>query len=158
MLKSNPGDIVSKLSLLQAELKNANKELEAMKSKLASGGLDDIKKNAVDINGIKLISGSFKGTDVNTVRKMNDSIKDEFDGVVCVMATEFGGKVMLVTAADKTAVSKGAHCGMLVKTIAGCVGGSGGGKPESAQAGGSDASGIEKALEMAKEVLKEQIK
>jgi len=157
-LKSNPADMLSKLSALQAELKNTQKELESMKSKMASSGLDDIKKNAIDINGIKVICGSFKGADVNTVRKMNDSLKDEFTGVVCVMATEFGGKVMLVTAADKTATQKGAHCGMLVKTIAGSIGGSGGGKPESAQAGGTDIAGISKALEMAIDVLKEQIK
>ena len=157
-LKSNPADMLSKLSALQNELKAVQKELEDMKSKVASSGLDDIKKNAVDVNGVKVITGSFKGADVNTVRKMNDSLKDEFDGVVCVMATEFGGKVMLVTAADKTATAKGAHCGMLVKTIAAHVGGSGGGKPESAQAGGSDSSGIAKALECALDVLKEQIK
>jgi len=158
MLKSNSTDVISKLSALQTELKNLQKELESVKSKIASSGLDDIKKNAVDVNGIKVICGSFKGADVNTVRKMNDSLKDEFDGVVCVMATEFGGKVMLITAADKTATSKGAHCGMLVKSIAGCIGGSGGGKPESAQAGGANAAGIEEALKSAVEVLKEQIK
>ncbi len=158
MLKSNPADLISKLAALQAELKSVQKELEEVKSKVASSGLDDIKKNAVDINGVKVISGSFKGADVNTVRKMNDGLKEEFDGVVCVMATEFGGKVMLICAADKTATAKGAHCGMLIKSIAGLIGGSGGGKPESAQAGGSDVNGISKALEMAIEVLKEQIK
>ena len=158
MLKSTPADLISKLAALQAELKSVQKELEEVKSKVASSGLDDIKKNAVDINGIKVISGSFKGADVNTVRKMNDGLKEEFDGVVCVMATEFGGKVMLICAADKTATAKGAHCGMLIKSIAGLIGGSGGGKPESAQAGGSDSAGIEKALQMALEVLKEQIK
>lgn len=158
MLKSNPADVISKLSALQTEFKNAQKELEALKSKLAGSGLDDIKKNAVDINGITVICGSFKGADVNTVRKMNDSLKDEYKGVVCVMATEFGGKVMLITAADKEATAKGAHCGMLVKSIASHIGGSGGGKPESAQAGGANASGIEDALKAAKEVLKGQIK
>ena len=158
MLKSTPADLISKLAALQAELKSVQKELEEVKSKVASSGLDDIKKNAVDINGIKVISGSFKGADVNTVRKMNDGLKEEFDGVVCVMTTEFGGKVMLICAADKTATAKGAHCGMLIKSIAGLIGGSGGGKPESAQAGGSDSAGIEKALQMALEVLKEQIK
>ncbi|MBR3933568.1 MAG: alanine--tRNA ligase [Clostridia bacterium] len=158
MLKSNPADLISKLAALQAELKNTQKELEEVKSKVASSGLDDIKKNAVDVNGIKVISGAFKGADVNTVRKMNDGLKDEFDGVVCVMATEFGGKVMLICAADKTATAKGAHCGLLIKSIAGLIGGSGGGKPESAQAGGSNADGIEEALKAAVEVLKEQIK
>jgi len=158
MLKSAPAEVVAKLAQLQAELKEARKEVESMKSKLASGGLDDIKKNAVEINGIKVLTGSLDGADVNTVRKMNDSLKDEFNGVVCVMATKFGGKVMLICAADKEATAKGAHCGMLIKSISSLIGGSGGGKPESAQAGGSDASGIDAALKEAIEVLKGQIK
>ena len=158
MLKSTPADMLSKLGALQSEVKAMQKEIEAMKSKLASGGIDDIKKNAKVINGTTVLAGSFKGADVNTVRKMNDSLKDEYTDVVCVMATEFGGKVMLITAADKAAVAKGAHCGMLVKEIASHVGGSGGGKPESAQAGGSDASGIDAALSAAIEVLSGQIK
>jgi len=74
------------------------------------------------------------------------------------MATKFGGKVMLICAADKEATAKGAHCGMLIKSISSLIGGSGGGKPESAQAGGSDASGIDAALKEAIEVLKGQIK
>ncbi len=158
MLKSTPADVLSKLAALQSEVKAMQKEIEDMKSKLASGGIDDIKKNAKVINGTTVLAGSFKGADVNTVRKMNDSLKDEYTDVVCVMATEFGGKVMLITAADKAAVAKGAHCGMLVKEIAAHVGGSGGGKPESAQAGGSDASGIDAALCAALEVLSNQIK
>jgi len=158
LLKSAPADMLSKLAALQSEVKAMQKEIEDMKSKLASGGIDDIKKNAKIINGTTVLAGSFKGADVNTVRKMNDSLKDEYTDVVCVMATEFGGKVMLITAADKAAVAKGAHCGMLVKEIAAHVGGSGGGKPESAQAGGSDASGIDAALCAALEVLSGQIK
>ena len=158
LLKSAPADMLSKLAALQSEVKAMQKEIEDMKSKLASGGIDDIKKNAKIINGTTVLAGSFKGADVNTVRKMNDSLKDEYTDVVCVMATEFGGKVMLITAADKAAVAKGAHCGMLVKEIASHVGGSGGGKPESAQAGGSDASGIDAALCAALEVLSKQIK
>ena len=157
MLKSNPSDIISKIAALQSEVKELAKEIEKMKSKLAGGELDNIKKEAVDIKGTKLLRGTFKGADVNTVRKINDTLREEYNNVVCVMATEFGGKVMLITAADKEAVKCGAHCGMLVKEIASKIGGSGGGKPESAQAGGSDAGGINAALDAAKEVLENQI-
>ena len=157
MLKSNPSDIISKIAALQSEVKELAKEIEKMKSKLAGGELDNIKKDAVDIKGTKLLRGTFKGADVNTVRKINDTLREEYNNVVCVMATEFGGKVMLITAADKEAVKCGAHCGMLVKEIASKIGGSGGGKPESAQAGGSDAGGINAALDAAKEVLEKQI-
>ena len=157
MLKSNPSDIISKIAALQSEVKELAKEIEKMKSKLAGGELDNIKKDAVDIKGTKLLRGTFKGADVNTVRKINDTLREEYNNVVCVMATEFGGKVMLITAADKEAVKCGAHCGMLVKEIASKIGGSGGGKPESAQAGGSDAGGLNAALDAAKEVLEKQI-
>ena len=157
MLKSNPSDIISKIAALQSEVKELAKEIEKMKSKLAGGELDNIKKDAVDIKGTKLLRGTFKGADVNTVRKINDTLREEYNNVVCVMATEFGGKVMLITAADKEAVKCGAHCGMLVKEIASKIGGSGGGKPESAQAGGSEAGGINEALDAAKEVLEKQI-
>ena len=157
MLKSNPSDIISKIAALQSEVKELAKEIEKMKSKLAGGELDNIKKDAVDIKGTKLLRGTFKGADVNTVRKINDTLREEYNNVVCVMATEFGGKVMLITAADKEAVKCGAHCGMLVKEIASKIGGSGGGKPESAQAGGSEAGGINAALDAAKEVLEKQI-
>ena len=157
MLKSNPSDIISKIAALQSEVKELAKEIEKMKSKLAGGKLDNIKKDAVDIKGTKLLRGTFKGADVNTVRKINDTLREEYNNVVCVMATEFGGKVMLITAADKEAVKCGAHCGMLVKEIASKIGGSGGGKPESAQAGGSEAGGINAALDAAKEVLEKQI-
>ena len=157
MLKSNPSDIISKIAALQSEVKELAKEIEKMKSKLAGGELDNIKKDAVDIKGTKLLRGTFKGADVNTVRKINDTLREEYNNVVCVMATEFGGKVMLITAADREAVKCGAHCGMLVKEIASKIGGSGGGKPESAQAGGSDAGGINAALDAAKEALENQI-
>jgi len=158
MLKTNPADMLSKLSALQAEAKALSKELDETKAKLASGGADDIKKNARKIGDITVLTGALKGADVNSVRKMNDGFKDEFDGVVCVMATEFAGKVMLISAADKKAVESGAHCGNLIRAIAPTIGGSGGGKAESAQAGGSDASGIEKALEAAFSELSNQIK
>ncbi len=158
MLKANASDVLSKLSALQSEVKALTKELDETKAKLASGGADDIKKNAQKIGDITILTGALKGADVNSVRKMNDGFKDEYTGVVCVMATEFGGKVMLISAADKKAVDAGAHCGNLIRAIASHIGGSGGGKAESAQAGGSDAQGIEKALEAAMSELSNQIK
>ncbi len=157
-LKSTPLDILTKISALTNEVKALSKEIEDMKSRLASGGADDIRKNAVEINGITVLTGTLGGADVNTVRKMNDAFKDEYKDAVCVMATKVGEKVMLISAATKSAVEKGAHCGNLIREISSLIGGSGGGKPESAQAGGSDATGIQKALEKAIEVLKEQIK
>ena len=85
-------------------------------------------------------------------------MKDKFDAVVCITASVADEKVMLVCSANKNAVAKGIHCGMVVKAAAPEVGGSGGGRPDSAQAGGKNAGGIDAALAAAVETVKQQIK
>ena len=117
-----------------------------------------MKNSAIEIGGVKVIKGKFADADVNTLRKIGDAMKSEFECEVCVTASEADGKVMLVCSANKAAVDKGIHCGMIVKNIAGFVGGSGGGRPDSAQAGGKDASGIDAALNAVEEIVKGQIK
>jgi alanyl-tRNA synthetase len=157
-LKCAPAESVSKVESLQAENKALAKEIEGLKEKMGGGGVDDMKNNAVDINGVKVICGKIPGADVNTLRKIGDNMKDAFDSEVTVIASEADGKVTLVCSANKEAVAKGVHCGMIIKTIAAHVGGSGGGRPDSAQAGGKDASGIDAALNAAVETVKEQVK
>lgn len=156
-LKCTSGDAVAKIESNQAEIKALEKELAALKEKMASGGLDDIKKSAKDIGGVKVMTGSFADVDVNTARKMADNVKSEFDCAVTVFAVHGGGKANLIASATKGAVDKGVHCGNIVKEISAFIGGKGGGRPDSAQAGGSDANGIEKALEAAVSVITSQI-
>jgi len=157
-LKCAPMESVSKIEAIQSENKALSKEIESLKEKMAGSGVDDMKNNAVDINGVKLICGKLPGADVNTIRKIGDNMKDAFDSEVTVIASESDGKVTLVCSANKNAVSKGVHCGMIIKTVAAHVGGSGGGRPDSAQAGGKDASGIDAALKAVAEVVAEQTK
>ena len=157
-LKCAPAEAVSKIDSLKEENKSLSNEIEALKEKIAGGGLDAMKNSATEINGVKVIKGRFADADVNTLRKIGDAMKSEFECEVCVTASEADGKVMLVCSANKAAVDKGIHCGMIVKNIAGFVGGSGGGRPDSAQAGGKDASGIDAALNAVEEIVKGQIK
>jgi len=157
-LKCAPAESVSKIESIQAENKALGKEIEALKEKMAGGGVDDMKNNAVDVNGVKVICGKIPGADVNTLRKIGDNMKDAFDAEVTVIASETDGKVTLICSANKNAVAKGVHCGMIIKNIAAHVGGSGGGRPDSAQAGGKDASGMDAALSAALETVKEQVK
>ena len=117
-----------------------------------------MKKNAVEINGVTVLTGKFENADVNTLRKIGDTMKSDFDCEVCITASASDGKVMLVCLANKKAVEKGVHCGNVVKSIAPHVGGSGGGRPDSAQAGGKDASGIDAALESVAKVIESQLK
>ena len=157
-LKCAPAESVSKIESIQSENKALSKEIESLKEKMAGGGIDDMKSNAVDVNGVKVICGKIPGADVNTLRKIGDNMKDAFDSEVTVIASEADGKVTLICSANKDAVAKGVHCGMIIKAIAAHVGGSGGGRPDSAQAGGKDASGIDAALSAAVETVKEQVK
>ncbi len=157
-LKCAAPEAPAKIESLQAENKQLAKEIESLKEKVAGGGLDNMVKNAEDVNGVKIVCGKFTDADVNTLRKIGDTMKDKFDAVVCITASVADEKVMLVCSANKNAVAKGIHCGMVVKAAAPEVGGSGGGRPDSAQAGGKNAGGIDAALAAAVETVKLQIK
>ena len=89
---------------------------------------------------------------------MGDSIKDSLDCGVCVLASVAAGKIIFAAVASKKALEKGIHAGKLVGEIAKIAGGGGGGKPESAQAGGKDISKVDDALKAAADIAKSQIK
>ena len=145
-LKCAPGEAAQKAEQMREENKHLAKEIETLKEKMAGSGLDTMKNGAKEINGVTVIVGKFTDADVNTLRKIGDTMKSEFECEVCVTASAADGKVMLVCSANKAAVAKGIHCGNLIKAIAPNVGGSGGGRPDSAQAGGKNADGINAAL------------
>ncbi len=157
-LKCTSSDAVTKIESVQAEVKTLEKELSALKEKMAGSGLDEIKKNAVQIGDVTVFTGAFADVDINTARKMADNLKSEHTEAVVVFGVYTSDKANLVATATEGAVKKGVHCGNIVKEISAYVGGKGGGRPDSAQAGGSDVSGIEKALEAAKQVISGQIK
>ncbi len=157
-LKCATQETVSKIEAIQAENKALSKEIESLKEKMAGGGIEDMKKSAKEINGVTVVTGRLKDADVNTLRKIGDTMKDAFSCEVTIIASETDGKVSLVCSANKEATQKGIHCGMIIKEIASHVGGSGGGRPDSAQAGGKDASGIDGALSAALTVIESQTK
>ena len=156
-LKSAPHDLPARIAALQGQVKSLEKELSDIKAKMAAGGLDDVKKNAEEIGGVTVLRGAFVDADVNTLRKTADAIRDEFDCVVMVLAAYSDEKVSLLASANKAAVAKGVHCGNLVREIAAFVGGSGGGRPDSAQAGGKDPKGVDEALLAVSGALKKQL-
>ncbi len=156
-LKAAPHEMAARIAALQAQVKSLEKEIAGYKEKAAAGGLDDIKRKAEEIGGVTILRGAFVDADPATLRKMADGIRDEFDCVVTVLAAYNEEKVTLLTSANKAAVDKGVHCGNLVREIAKLVGGSGGGRPDSAQAGGKNPKGVDEALLAASEVLQKQV-
>lgn len=157
MLKVGAAEIVNRITALNTELKEAHDQINHFKEMAAKSGLQDMRKNMREVGGVKIVQGAFVDADVNTLRKMGDTIKEEFDCVVGVFAAYTSEKVSLIAVANKEAVKKGVHCGNLVKEIAKLVGGSGGGRLDSAQAGGKNAGGVDDALLKAIDVIRQQV-
>ena len=157
MLKTTPDSMVKRLQDIISQQKELAREVERLKAEMASGAADDILKDCVDINGVKVICAQIENTGANDLKTMGDELKNRLGEAVVVLASGTDGKVVLVAMATKGAVEKGAHCGNIIKEAAAVCGGGGGGKPAMAQAGGKDASKIAEALEKAKEVIKAQI-
>ena len=154
----NPSDIAKRASQLQAELHTMKKEIDTLNSKLASTKLSSILSSAVDVGSVKLVCAQLDDMQVDAARNLADDIKANNPAVVAVIALTNGGKLNFIAAAGKDAVASGAHAGKLVGAVAAVTGGKGGGRPDSAMAGGADASKIADALASAKDILAGQLK
>lgn len=155
--KTTPQELMSHIEKMQRELKELKSENESLKSKAAKEALGNVMDNVKDINGVKLLTATPAGVDMNGLRELSDELKVKLGEGVVVLLSETDGKVNVVVAATDGAVKKGAHAGNIIREAAGCVGGGGGGRPNMAQAGGKDASGIPAALAKAEEVLSAQV-
>ena len=158
IVKTQPVNFLDRLTSLMAEVKSLSSEVESLKSKAAKDALGDVMNSVTEVKGVKLLASRVSGVDMNGLRDLTDELAGKLGGGVVVLASDLDGKVNLVVKATDDAQAKGAHAGNLIKAIAGLVGGGGGGRPNMAQAGGKDPSGIDRALEQAKTTLGEQIK
>ena len=157
VVKTTPDKLAEKLAHLLAENKALSSEVESLKSKLAQGSMGDVMNQVVEVNKTKLLAAKVEGVDMNGLRDLGDQLKEKLGEGVVVLASVNDGKVSLMATATDGAVKKGAHAGNLIKAIAGCVGGGGGGRPNMAQAGGKNPAGIEDALKKAEETLAGQL-
>lgn len=156
-LKTTPAGMLKRIESLLQEVKELKSENESLKSKLAKDALGDVMDQVIEVQGIKLLAAAVEDVDMNGLRELGDNLKEKLEEGVVVLASSKAGKVFLVAMVTEGAMKAGAHAGNLIKAIAGCVGGGGGGRPNMAQAGGKDPSGIAKAVKKAKEVLESQI-
>ena len=155
--RTSPADLVKKIESMQKQIKELNSEIESLKSKAAKNALGDVTDRVTDVKGVKLIATAVDGVDMNGLRDLGDQLKGKIGEGVVVLASNADGKVSLVVMATDDAIAKGAHAGNLIKAIAPKVGGGGGGRPNMAQAGGKDPSGIDAALAEARATLESQI-
>lgn len=144
-LKTSPDELTGRIAQVQDQVKTLEKEVAALKSKLAAGQGDELVTKAVDVNGIKVLAATMEGADVATLREAMDKLKDKLGTAAIVLASVLEGKVSLIAGVTKDATGK-VKAGELVNFVAQQVGGKGGGRPDMAQAGGTDPSGLPAAL------------
>lgn len=155
-LKVRPSAVADRVEQLQQDLRTANHKLEAALTGAGSNQVAEALKSAVQLNGYSCVIAKLEGLSGKELRSAWDGIRDASDGqpVACVIASATAdGKVSLLAGATDSAVAAGFSAGDIVKEIAELVGGRGGGKPAMAQAGGSNAAGIDAALEAVKTKL-----
>lgn len=155
-LKVRPSAVADRVEQLQQDLRAANHKLEAALTGAGSNQVAEALKSAVELNGYSCVIAKLEGLSGKELRSAWDGIRDASDGqpVACVIASATAdGKVSLLAGATDSAVAAGFSAGDIVKEIAELVGGRGGGKPAMAQAGGSNAAGIDAALEAARTKL-----
>ena len=145
-VKGSSDNVGEKVEQVVAKNRLLEKELEALKAKLASSAGADLASQSIEGNGFKVLAARIDGTDVPTMKTTLDQLKDKLGTAVIMLAAETEGKVTLLAGVTKDLIGK-VKAGDIVKECAPYVDGRGGGKPEMAQAGGKNAEGIPQALE-----------
>jgi alanyl-tRNA synthetase len=145
-LKTSPADLGSRLEMMQLQMKTLSTEVSALKGKLATSQTGDLVAKAVDVSGTKLLVAELEGLDSKGLQGMIALLKDKLKSGIVVLAAVDAGKVQLAVGVTSDVTAK-VKAGELVNFVAGQVGGKGGGKPDLAMAGGTDASKLGSALQ-----------
>ena len=144
-LKANRDTLIEKLDALVAQNRKLEKDLAALKTKLATAGSGDVLSQAVDIAGIKVLALNLEGADAKSLRETADQFKNKLGSAVVLLATVEDDKVALIAGVTQDATSK-IKAGDLMGFVAGQLGGKGGGRPDMAQGGGTNVAGLNAAL------------
>ena len=146
LLKTTPVELINKAQSSMNEIRELHQTIERMKDKLFAGDVDSLMFSAKDVNGLKVVTASRENTDANDLRKLGDFLRDKNPNTVAALGAVNGEKVTLLAVCGKNAVARGIKAGDIIKNIAPIVGGKGGGKPDSAMGGGTNALKLDDAL------------
>ncbi len=150
---ANPLDIALKAAQVNAELKEKDRQISILESKLAASKVSEMMVSAVDVDNVRVIAKVLKQTELSVARTICDTIKSEFEDIVLVFAVIANEKLTFISACGKDAIQKGCHAGNIVREVAKIAGGNGGGKPDSAMAGGKDISKADAAIASVIEIV-----
>ncbi|WP_432735059.1 alanine--tRNA ligase [Maridesulfovibrio sp. FT414] len=155
MLKAAPGQVADRIAALQAQVKELTRANDQLQSKLASGAGADLMSSVEEIGGVKVLAAKLDVTTVKALRDQADALRSKMDsGIFCLVAEVDDKKVSLIIAVTKDLHDR-FKAGDLIKPVAAEVGGGGGGRPDMAQAGGTNPEGIENAFATLKKIVAE---
>jgi len=158
VLKTTTNEIVRRAEGIVSDLKNAQREIESLKGKLAGGSIDALIEGAVVVGNTSIVVAKMDDLDISGLQQFGDKLRDKLPNSIVVLATTKDDKINFIAMATKKAVEKGAHCGNIVREVAKIAGGGGGGKPDSAQAGGKDITKVDEALKSSISIASAQLK
>ncbi|HWP79751.1 MAG TPA: alanine--tRNA ligase [Candidatus Acidoferrum sp.] len=156
-MKVKPGELVTRAAGMAAELRDAHHALAALQDRVAAMTVESLMGSGKKFGELTLICAVLPDMSMDALKNVGDALKGRIECVTAVLASYEGGKVSFFATASKPAVAMGVHCGNIIKDVAGAAGGKGGGKPDSAQAGGTDKGKMAYALELVEGILKTQI-
>lgn len=158
MLKTRPEELVTRLDLLNGRVRELEKEVNTLNTKLAKNEVQDLLANIKSINGVQVVVGQVVAADMETLRTTGDMLRDRLQSGVVVLGAVSGEKVNFIAMATADCVAKGIHAGNIIKETAKAAGGGGGGRPDMAQAGGKQPEKLAEALQVAEQIITSQIK
>ncbi len=156
LLKTQPDDVLPRIVLVQEQVKALEKEMAVLKSKLAANQGNELAAQAIEVNGVKVLSAVLEGADATTLREVTEKLKESLKTAVILLASVQDGKVSLVAGVTASSTSK-VKAGELVNYVALQVGGKGGGRPDIAQAGGVNPAALPAALESVRSWVAERV-
>lgn len=156
--KSSPAELSRRIESLQQQLKDKEKETAGLRSRLARHEINTFLSNVKEVEGVKVLSAAVEASDNDDIRQIGDLIRDRMGSGVIILGASWTDKVGLLVMVTKDLVKSGLHAGSIIKPVAAVVGGSGGGRPEMAQAGGKDPVKLGEALDKGLTVVAQAIK
>lgn len=155
LLKTTPANVEKRLELVIAENKTLARENERLQAQLDSGNIQDLWRQAEIVDGISVLCARVEAADIAALRKIMDMLRDKLPASALLLAASQEDKVQFVVAIAPSAQARGLHAGQLIRQVAAVCGGSGGGRPDMAQAGGKDnrPQQIQAALEQGRQLI-----
>jgi alanyl-tRNA synthetase len=158
LLRGASFEVGTRVERLQKDLRDREKEIDALKRKLAGGGGRDLLSQVKQVAGVKVLSARSDVADPKALREVSDQLRDKIGSGIVVLGGEAEGKVSLIAVVTKDLLERGFHAGKLIGEVAKEVGGKGGGRPDMAQAGGTQPENLDRALARVDEIVGAQAK